>query len=311
MSSVSRRSFLRSMASSGMALGAYAGKSAGAETQPAALATRYLAAYDTESPNCLAACRKIVEIHKRFEMPATFFITGKTLEANAAEYRELLNDSLFEVASHTYSHRMLKDNPICGPAITLEEKRVEIFKSKEVIENVFKRPCQGLRPGCGFEDGFRNAPEVLGLIVEAGYAYTSSWLWGPDYSLPALLTEPFRYEKEGFQDLWELPGHGWHENLLKNNNKMGPRRLTLWPPAMPEAIPTHYLTTPGEEFAINRLFIDKAVAEKKPHVTLIWHPWSLNLFDPPMKMLELTFQYVRDQQLNPCTFRDLYESMSA
>ncbi|MFB3785346.1 MAG: polysaccharide deacetylase family protein [bacterium] len=310
MSPISRRGFLRVIGVSGMAVSANGARITAAETQPSTPTTRYLAAYDTESPGCLAACRKIVEAHKRFAMPATFFITGKTLEANAAEYRELFGHPLFEVASHTYSHRMLKDNPICGLAIALDEKRVEICKSKEIIEGVFQRPCLGLRPGCGFADGFRGAPELLGLIAEAGYAYTSSWLWGPDYSLPALLTEPFRYEKEGFPDLWELPGHGWHENLLKNNNKMGPRRLTLWPPEMPEAIPGHYLTTAEEEFAVNRVFIDKAVTEKKPYVTLIWHPWSLNLFDPAMKMLELTFQYVRDQRLEACTFQNMYEHLS-
>jgi len=294
-----------------MAMSAYSGTRDSVETPTPVPATRYVAAYDTESPNCLAAVRKIVEVHKKFAMPATFFITGKTLEANAEEYRGLLDDPLFEVASHTYSHRMLKDNPICGPAISLPEKRVEIFKSKEIIENIFEKPCLGLRPACGFEDGFRNAPEVLGLIEEAGYTYTSSWLWGPDFSLPALLIEPFRYEREGFPDLWELPGHGWHENLLKNNNKMGPRRLTLWPPAMPEAIPAGFLSRPEEEFAVNRIFIDKAVADKKPHVTLIWHPWSLHAFDPQMKMLEMTFQYVRDQQLSACCFRELREQVAA
>ncbi|MFC1794569.1 polysaccharide deacetylase family protein [Planctomycetota bacterium] len=72
--------------------------------------TRYIAAYDTESPDCLTACRKIVEVHKRFEMPATFFMLGKTLDANPAEYRELLDDPLFEIATHTYSHQMLRDN---------------------------------------------------------------------------------------------------------------------------------------------------------------------------------------------------------
>lgn len=47
--------------------------------------TQYIAAYDTESPNCLAACRKIVDVHRRHDMPATFFITGQTLEATPDE----------------------------------------------------------------------------------------------------------------------------------------------------------------------------------------------------------------------------------
>lgn len=109
--------------------------------------THYIAAYDTESPACLAACRKIVAAHRRHNMRGTFFITGKTIEANPKEYRELLNDPLFEVASHTYSHKMLRDHAWCGPQASDEQKRIEIFQGKEWVEKVFERPCVGLRPG--------------------------------------------------------------------------------------------------------------------------------------------------------------------
>ncbi len=302
---ITRRNFVRFTTLSAAGMLASRGTS-GAESST----TKYIAAYDTESPRCLEACRKIVDVHKRFQMPATFFIVGKTLEANASEYRKLLEDPLFEIATHTYSHRMLRDNPFCGDAIPDEEKRIEIFKGKEIVERVFERPCLGLRPGCGFENGFRNAPRVLELIQEAGLKYVSSLLWGPDYSLPTLLTEPFTYTSDGYPNLWELPGHGWHENLLKNNNKMGPKRITLWPPAIPEAIPNDYITKPEEEFAINKIFLDRAITKKKPFVSLIWHPWSLDAFDPAMKMLELTFAYVHKTRLNPCTYADLYQSIS-
>ena len=184
--------------------------------------TRYIAAYDTESPACLAACRKIVEVHKRFEMPATFFIVGRTLDANPAEYRKLLDDPLFEIASHTYSHRMLRDNDFCGPAVSMDERRKEIFKGKETVERVFERPCIGLRPGCGFVNAFTGAPEVLELIKEAGFHYVSSLLWGPDYSMPALLREPFNYKAEGFPEIWEIPGHGWQPQP-RGTKKADPR----------------------------------------------------------------------------------------
>jgi peptidoglycan/xylan/chitin deacetylase (PgdA/CDA1 family) len=147
--------------------------------------TRYIAAYDTESPGCLAACRKIVETHKRFDMPATFFMLGRTLDAHPVEYRKLLNHPLFEIATHTYSHQMLRDNDFCGSAVSLEKRRTEIFKGKETIERVFERPCIGLRPGCCFDNAFKGEPEVLELLREAGILYVSSLLWGPDYSLPA------------------------------------------------------------------------------------------------------------------------------
>jgi polysaccharide deacetylase len=272
--------------------------------------TRYIAAYDTESPGCLDACRKIVEVHKRFEMPATFFLLGKTLDANPAEYRRLLDNPLFEIASHTYSHQMLRDNDFCGSAVSLDERRKEIFKGKETIERVFERPCIGLRPGCGFDNALKGVPEVLALVQKAGFQYVSSLLWGPDYSLPALLREPFTYDADGFPDIWELPGHGWHENLLKDHNRWGPRRLTLWPPPFPEAIPNSFCKTPHDEFKVNQVFLDKAIETEKSYVSLIWHPWSLHQFDPEMKMLELTFTYVQKRGLKTCTYAQLYKYIS-
>lgn len=175
--------------------------------------TCYIAAYDTESPACLAACRKIVAVHHRHGMPATFFITGKTVEANADDYRELLDEPLFEVASHTYSHRMLRDHPFCGKAVSEEEKRVEIFRGKELVEKIFDKPCLGIRPGCSFVDGLQDA-DLLRLVSEAGFCYASSLAWGTDYSLPAPLNQPFSYASKGFPDLWEIPAHGWHDNLV-------------------------------------------------------------------------------------------------
>src|ERR1035437_4478196 len=108
MKEISRRKFVKTAVLSGVGasvLPYVALTQAKNKTQ-----TLYIAAYDTESVACLEACRKIVEVHKRFQMPATFFIVGKVLDANSSEYRKLLDDPPFEIASHTYSHKMLRDN---------------------------------------------------------------------------------------------------------------------------------------------------------------------------------------------------------
>ena len=223
--------------------------------------------------------------------------------------RKLLDDPLFEIASHTYSHRMLRNNVFCGAAPSMDERRIEIVKGKETIERVFERPCLGLRPGCGFDNALRGEPEVLKIIQQAGYRYVSSLLWGPDYSLPALLEDPFEYSADGFPGLWELPGHGWHENLLKDHNQWGPKRLTLWPSPFPEAIPDGFCKTPQDEFCVNKVFLDKAADAGKIFVSLIWHPWSLAKFDPEMKMLELTFKRVRELGLIPSTYARLRDSL--
>ena len=80
---------------------------------------------------------------------------------------------------------------------------------------------------------------------------------------------------------------------------------------MPEAIPSHYVKTPEEEFAINnKPLIDRAIADSLLHVTLVWHPWSLGRFDAEMKMLELTFNYVRSRGMSIGTFSDLLSLVS-
>jgi len=273
--------------------------------------TRYIAAYDTESPRCLEHCRAIVAMHRRHEMPATFYVTGKTLEGNPKEYRELLDDPLFEIASHTYSHKSLRDHPFCGPAVTLDQIRDEIVRGKEWIERVFERPCLGVRPGCSFEHGLFGAPSVLRIVKDAGLRYVSSMAWGKDYSLPAPLNQPRTYAENGFPELWELPCHGWHENLLKDHNRWGPRRITLWPPEMPEAIPPAFLKTPEEEVAVNRVFLDRAAKDGLTFVSLIWHPWSLGAFDPEMRMLELTFRRVRELGLAATTYAGLLRDVAS
>ena len=78
--------------------------------------TCYIAAYDTEKAgDCLHACKAIRAAHAPYDMPGTFFIVGKRLEEEGAEYRAVLGDVPgFEIASHTYSHTILRDHPFRG-----------------------------------------------------------------------------------------------------------------------------------------------------------------------------------------------------
>jgi hypothetical protein len=266
--------------------------------------TRYIAAYDTEWPECLAACHRIREVHDEFAFPATFFIVGERLEKEGAAYRDLLGDApAFEIASHTYSHRLLRDHPFGGPAVAGAERQRETRLGKELVEQTFQRPCLGVRPGVGFAHGLRGDPGLVDTVAGAGFGYVSSVLWGPETTIPALLEPPFNYAPEGHPELWELPAHGWHENLLKGHNLTDrPQRIVAWPSPFPEAVPLRPVSTPEEEFAVHRLFIDRAVERGLPYVSLIWHPWSLARFDPGMRMLRLVFSYVRDRGLEPTTY---------
>lgn len=280
---------------------------------------KYIAAYDTEIatghsygsdvPSCLEACRAIVKRHHEHQMPATFFLVGEALLKSRSEFRDLLDNPLFEVASHTWSHVLLQDHPFGTKAVPHAQALEEIRRSKEAVEDVFGRPCIGFRPAYAFVDGFRGNRPLLEAIVDAGYRYTASVAWGQDYSLPAPVAEPFTYESDGFPGLIEFPACGWHENLLKGNNRiqgMGPLRLALFPPPFPDAMPPGLITTVEEEFRYNnKVFIDRAVQQNATHVSLVWHPWSLGMFDPAMDMLDRTFGYVRELGMEATTFGEM------
>ena len=272
--------------------------------------TAYIAAYDTEQDGCLAGVRRIVEIHEKYGVPATFFMVASVLERQRDEYVALLGDNpLFEVASHTYTHMLLRDHRLCGQAGPPSAYEHEIVGSKLRIEEVFGREAVGFRTPVGFADGLRGAPQLLDLCRRAAYRYSSSLAWGPKDSVPALIEEPFTYADEGYPELWELPPCGWHENLLKGNNAWEPEVLQLFPHPMPEAAVTGFVKTPAEEFNVHRVFIDKAVEKGASHVSLIWHPWSLHRFDPGMEMLELVFAYVDSLQLPAFTFADYLNTL--
>ena len=267
--------------------------------------TRFIAAYDTENAGtCLSACGPIKDVHTEFDFPATFFIVGKRLEEEGMEYRNLLGDvPSFEIASHTYSHRMLRDHPFCGSAPDNASRLQELQLGKELVEQTFGRPSVGLRPGCGFAEGLRGDDWLLSQVETTGFKYVSSVLWGPETTLPALLVGPSTYVEDGFPTLWEIPGHGWHENLLKSHNLTDRvQRILAWSPQFPEAIPSGPVATPEEEFAIHRIFVTRAVEIGLPYVSLIWHPWSLERFDPEMKMLKLLFAYVQEVGIEATTY---------
>jgi peptidoglycan/xylan/chitin deacetylase (PgdA/CDA1 family) len=264
----------------------------------------YIAAYDTESSDCLLAVRKIVEIHRKYRMPATFFILARLLERQGNEYRSLIGDDpLFEIASHSYTHMLLRDHRVCGKAGPKDRYEHEIVESRQRIQECFGCDVAGFRPPVGSFAGLRGALDVLALCRKAGYRYCSSLLWGPAETMPALLREPFTYAEEGFPDILEVPACGWHENVLKGTTTFDPPvPLQLFPHPMPEAALTCPVKTPREEFGIHRLFVDRAVRTGAGYVSLIWHPWSLHRFDPQMKMLEWLFEYVGERELPVATF---------
>ncbi len=143
--------------------------------------TMYIAAYDTESPDCLAGVRRIVEVHEAFEMPATFFLVANLLDKQEAEYKALLRDHpLFEIACHTYSHMPLVATPRYGLAGPPERSRGNSSNSKQRIEDLFGREVIGCARGLA-PSRLTTVPPVSARSTTRENQYVSSMAWGPAF----------------------------------------------------------------------------------------------------------------------------------
>ena len=152
----------------------------------------YLASYDLESvESCVEAAKTIAEIHRRRSLPATFFVVGRCLEAHGGELRSILDDDLFDLQSHTYSHALLRRSAVHGEGVDAAAARHEILEGARLVREVLGRPCEGMRSPCGFDGGFGGQAHLLDACREAGLSYVSSDLRGPEDALPALLKRPY------------------------------------------------------------------------------------------------------------------------
>jgi peptidoglycan/xylan/chitin deacetylase (PgdA/CDA1 family) len=263
-----------------------------------------------EDPDlCLRATPRLVELHRRYEVPATFFVLGTVLERRSADLRAIFGeDPLFDIASHTYSHRPIKENPLHGPGVDLAELRREIELGLRLVEEVFERPCIGIRSAYGFYRGLRGEGQRLRVIRDSGARYLSSDLRGPGDSVPGGLVQAYRYDEEKVSELLELPGHGWHDNVLKG---FYPGAWLAWPPVLRWGIPELAPRTPEEEFAIQRTWIEHAQTLRLDYVSPVYHPHSVYRMSPDCRVVELIMHHVRQRGIATTTYGALYDAYSA
>ena len=260
----------------------------------------YLASYDLESVDaCVEGAGALAGLHRRLGLPATFFVVGRLLESRGAELRKILDDPLFDLQSHTLSHALLKDNKVNGPGVDAAAARREITEGVRLVREVLGRPCEGLRSPCGFDGGFRGLQKLLDACKEAGLSYVSSDLRGPGDSLPAPLKEPYTYAEDGHPDLWELPVHGWHDNVLKGFCP-GVSFVT-YPLGEEWHVPRRFPKTPREQADHHLLWVDKAQRAGLPFVSLAFHPWSLVRYDSGLREQEFIFEGLAERGVEVVT----------
>ncbi|MCX7598854.1 MAG: polysaccharide deacetylase family protein [Armatimonadetes bacterium] len=270
--------------------------------------TVYAASYDLENADlCPAGAAKLVEIHRKYEVPATFFCVGQVVEQRADDLKRIFDDDpLFDIQSHTYSHPALRTSPIQGPGVSIEELYIQVGRAADIIADVFGHRPIATRSGGGFYRGMQGEPDRLKVFVECGMKYISTDLRGPFDTIPSPFTMPYTYAADGFPELWELPTHGWHDNVLKWGG-----HPTMFPPIYPFAGRLDVVKTVQEDFEAAKPWVDYAVEQGLPYVGIVYHPWSVYKFDPDCGTIDLLLGYVKSLGLEVITYTELYRRLAA
>jgi len=90
----------------------------------------------------------VIEFLQHERVPATLFLTGLWAEKYEKEVRALALDSLFEIGSHSYSHRSFVESCYSLPILPGNEKEADILKSQEILNKLTgKKPTLFRFPG--------------------------------------------------------------------------------------------------------------------------------------------------------------------
>ncbi|MGE0423154.1 MAG: polysaccharide deacetylase [Reyranellaceae bacterium] len=115
----------------------------------------------------LVAIPRIVELLKRYDIKATFFTPGHTIESATASVESYVNAG-HELAHHGWTHRL----PV---TLSREEEEEEIVRGNEAIKRVSGQYARGYR-----SPAWDLSPHSIELLLKHGMRYDSSMM-GDDY----------------------------------------------------------------------------------------------------------------------------------
>ncbi|MBC7327174.1 polysaccharide deacetylase family protein [bacterium] len=182
-----------------------------------------LIGYDVESgePDVTRRFLELAwELHNRYLAPCSFFLVGRTLEIVGAEaFKPFVNNPLFDLQQHTYSHLLLKTVYIDdGEKIqlvrggTLEEIERDVSKASRLLKDMLGIDCIGLTGPWGYYRGLCDRADILEILHKIGIRFTRTWARNEkDYQPTPFEVQPFWYEHSGFPDILECPCQGYQD----------------------------------------------------------------------------------------------------
>ncbi len=242
--------------------------------------------------------RKAVEMHRASGIPATFFISGVTIEENLDLVKEIARDGLFEVSSHGYSHKPYKnvremvngEQRFSIDGESFEISIQELSEGRRTLDKL-ENPGRGIACPYAYQGGLHDLPEIRAAMLELGFRYTRSW--GRDFNGCSPLpfdVQPFYYAG----GLLEIPVCGWFDiNWRFNNNGWNP-----------------------ENDCNNQAFLELMELQfaAGPAKGAVWstgfHDWSTAYADPEMKAAGKIIELGKSNNIRFMTHRDFYQELN-
>jgi peptidoglycan-N-acetylglucosamine deacetylase len=153
---------------------------------------------------------KIIELLKKFELKATFFVVADTID-RYPQIITALKDSDHEIACHGLHHHAAIDGKTKKMLQTLSTWKSELFEAKTLLEKTFQKEIIGYRAPGGYF-----ATWMVPVLEEAGFKYDSSISQNSLYNKTDIISlqipnPPYRLgkndlsDKEPLSEIIELP----------------------------------------------------------------------------------------------------------
>jgi peptidoglycan/xylan/chitin deacetylase (PgdA/CDA1 family) len=186
----------------------------------------FLIGYDVEHLDPAVTRRfldRAVELHHEYQVPATLFVLGETLERNVDALARIVGDPLFDVQQHTYTHKPLKtlvQRNAAGTRLiaggSLERTRAEVTRTSDLLERALGVDCTGLTGPYGYYRGLSDRPDILEVLWDCGIRFLRTDARDQhDWQPVPFDVQPYRYACQGFPELLEFGIQGWQDCLLR------------------------------------------------------------------------------------------------
>ena len=169
------------------------------------------------------------KLFEQLNVPATWYLTGLTLERYPDVFRRFEGHELIELQAHTYNHILLKTVLIQVPEGRVvhgskdwfmkrggspEEIDCDLGRCQDVFRNVLGRRATALTGPWGYYRGLRDRPDLLEIVDKHGFEILRTFGRDEFDGNPVPLEwQPFFYEVQGFPHILEAMLHDYQDDF--------------------------------------------------------------------------------------------------